>query len=350
MAASTTMMSNPGPEAPMTRSFLPMNVLPTLALTLGLLAPALASAQQPAASSETPAIKRGTCSVEGQLDAIRRGLHSKSDAYKLYLRTLLRESAVNLPLPELQAAFEREYDPVMAEHLAAALVARTERGLESEAMQAVTKRALEDKDPGLRAAAVRAMRRTGALERTGDMFERLVRDPSPEVRMEAATNLAEDNLYVYGGHHAQAADTAVNAAAASSDPKVTAKILDKLMTGEISAGSARKLEQLLRSDSAEVRAAASTALGGVPAAEMANARQTLLGMYRDERDPGVRKAILQGVAQLGFAGAVPELQRLRGIDPSLAPEIDAWVQVLNMNLQDWGLIQRAKQRLQQQAR
>jgi hypothetical protein len=327
-----------------------MNALSTLALTLGLLSPALALAEPPATASEAPALQGGTCSVESLMDSIRRGLNSKSEAYKHYLRTLLRESAVNLPLSELQSAFEREYDPAMAEHLAAALVARTERGLEPEAMQAVAKRALEDRDPSIRAATVRALRRTGALERTGDMYERLVRDSSPEVRMEAATNLVQDNLHVYGGHDARAADTAVAAATASTDPKVTAHILGNLMTGEVSAGSARKLEQLLGSDSAEVRAAASTALGGVPAAEMASARQSLVGMYRGEKDPGVRKAILQSIAQLGFSSAVPELQRLRGIDPSLAPEVDAWIQVLQMNLQDWGLIQRAKQRLQQQAR
>jgi HEAT repeat protein len=327
-----------------------MNALSTLALTLGLLSPALALAQPPAAASEAPALQGGSCSVEGLMDSIRRGLNSKSEAYKHYLRTLLRESAVTLSLQELQSAFEREYDPAMAEHLAAALVARTERGLEPEAMQAVAKRALEDKDPSIRAATVRALRRTGALERTGDMYERLVRDSSPEVRMEAATNLVQDNLYVYGGHDARAADTAVAAAAASNDPKVTAHILGQLMTGEVSAGSVRKIEQFLGSDSAEVRAAASTALGGVPAAEMANARQSLVGMYRGEKDPGVRKAILRSIAQLGFSSAVPELQRLRGVDPSLAPEVDAWIQVLEMNLQDWSLIQKAKQRLQQQAR
>lgn len=333
----------------MNRLFSRMNVLPTLALTASLLAPALARAEPPASPSEAPTLKAGTCSVEGLMGSIRRGLGSKSEAYKLYLRTLLRESAVHLPLPQLQAAFEREYDPVMVEHLAAALVARTERGLEDEAMQAVARRALEDRDPSLRAATIRALRRTGALERTGDMYERLMRDPSPEVRQEAATNLVEDNREVYGGRDTRAADTAVAAAAsvASSDPKMTARIIGQLMTGEVSAGSVRKLEQLLGSDSAEVRAAASTALGGVPVAEMANARQALLGMYRGEQDTAVRKSILQSIARLGFSGAVPELQRLRGVDPSLAPEIDAWIRVLTMNLQDWSLIQREKQRLQQ---
>jgi HEAT repeat protein len=330
----------------MTRAFLRMNVLPTLTLTVCLLAPALASAQQPAAS-DAPALKSTTCSVEGLMDSIRRGMSSKSEAYKLYLRTLLRESAVNLPRAELQAAFEREYDPVMVEHLAAALVARTERGLEDDAFQTVAKRALEDKDPGLRAATVRAMRRTGALERNGEMFERLVRDPSPEVRMEAATNLVEDTQHVYGGHHGPAADTAVTAASASQDPQVTAKVLGQLMTGSISPESARKLEGLLGSDSAEVRAAASTALGGVPGSEMASARQSLTSMYRGEKDPTVRKSIIQSIARLGYSGAVPELQRLRGVDPSMAPEIDSWIRVLNMNHQDWSLILREKQRLQQ---
>jgi HEAT repeat protein len=331
----------------MTRLLLRMNVISTLALTLSLLAPAMASAGQPASAAEAPALKARTCSVQGLMDQIRRGLSSKSQAYKLYLRTLLRESAVNLPLSELQAAFEREYDPAMAEHLAAALVARTERDLEPEAMQAVAQRALADRDPAIRAASIRALRRTGALERTGDLFERLVRDPSPEVRKEAATNLVEDNLEVYGGRDGPAADTAVAAAQASSDPKVTAQILGNLMTGEISAESVRKLQQLLGSDSAEVRAAATTALGGVNVAEMASARESLLSMYRGERDSGVRKAILASIARLGFSSAVPELQRLRGIDPSLAPEIDAWIRVLNMNLQEWSLILREKQRLQQ---
>lgn len=324
-----------------------LNARSALALSLGLLAPALASAGEPAPSREAPALQRTTCSVEGLMDSIRRGLGSKSEAYKLYLRTLLRESAVLLPPEELHAAFEREYDPAMVEHLAAALIARTERGLEEDATKAVARRALEDKDPAIRAATVRAMRRTGALERTGDMYERLVRDPSPEVRAEATRNLIEDNIEVYGGHHGPATDAAVAAAAASSDPQVTAKVLGGIMTGEASATSARTLERLLGSDSAEVRAAASTALGGVPAAESASARQALVGMYRGEKEPAVRKAILQGIAQLGFSGAIPELQRLRGIDPSLAPEVDAWIQALNLNLQDWSLILREKQRLQQ---
>jgi hypothetical protein len=235
----------------------------------------------------------------------------------------------------------------MAEHLAAALVARTERGADPEAIKAVAKRALEERNPALRAATIRSMRRTSALENTGDMYERLVRDASPEVRQEAATNIVEDIQHVYAGFHGPASDAAVSAAAAATDPKVTAKILGNMDTQKISADSAGRIQSLLRSDDAEVRKAAALALGGVPAEQMASARQSVFAMYRDEPDAGVRKALLQSIAQLGFLGAVPELQRLRGTDPSLAPEIDAWIRVLSLDLQEWNLILREKQRLQQ---
>ena len=80
---------------------------------------------------------------------------------------------------------------------------------------------------------------------------------------------------------------------------------------------------------------------------MASARESLLSMYRDEQDLGVRKALLQSIAQLGFAGAIPELQKLRSVDPRLTGEIDAWIRILSMNLQEWSLILREKQRLEQ---
>ncbi|RKH38809.1 HEAT repeat domain-containing protein [Corallococcus llansteffanensis] len=307
----------------------------------------LTSVAQSTAPSTAPALQGETCSVPGLMDQIRRGLASKSPAYQRYLRALLREAAVTLPGAELQAAFERETDPVMAEHLAAALVARSEREADRDAMQAVAKRALEDRDPAVRSATVRAMRRTGALEKTGDLYERLMRDASPEVRMEAATNLVEDNKFVYAGQHGPATDTAVAAAAASTDPKATARILATLNTEKLGAEAAGTLQGLLRSDSAEVRRSAALALGGVPAEQMSPAREALVSMYRGERDAGVRKALVQGIAQLGFASAVPELQRLKGIDPSMAPEIDAWIRALDTGLQEWELLLREKQRLQQ---
>ena len=165
--------------------------------------------------------------------------------------------------------------------------------------------------------------------------------------MEAATNLVEDNQFVYAGAHGPASDVAVEAAVASSDPRVTARILGNISTAPISAQSANHLHALVDSDDARVRAAAVTALGGVPATEMERARRTLVAMYRDEPDLEVRTAILQGIARLGFSSAIPELRALRGVDPRLTAEADAWIRVLGTGLQEWSLLLREKQRMGQ---
>lgn len=313
-------------------------------LALGALLPAAAVGQ---AAGPAPALAGETCSVDGLLAQIRRGLGSQSEAYRRYLRSLLREAAVTLPALQLHAAFARETHPVVVEQLAAALVARTERGADASGMQTVAQRALTEPDPVVRAAVVRALRRTSALENTGDLYERLVRDPSPAVRLEAATNLVEDNQHVYSGHHGPAADAAVRAAAAATDPQVTAKILGNLSTEAVSSSAAGTIRGLLRSTDSEVRRAAAMALGGVPAAEASAARESLLALYQSEPDRSVRRAILQGIAQLGFAGAVPELQRLRDADPGLRSEVDLWIQTLSLGLPEWSLILREKQRLEQ---
>ncbi len=282
------------------------------------------------------------------MDSIRRGLGSKSEAYKKYLRTLLRESAVTLPDSELRAAFERETDPVMLEHLAAAMVARTERGADPEAMKAVAKRALEERDPAVRAATLRALRRTSALENTGDMYERLVRDPSPEVRQEAATNIVEDIQNVYSGFHGPASDSAVSAAVASSDPKVTAKILGNLDTEKIGAESAQQAPV----------AAAQRGCRGAPGGGHRARRSARGGDGQRPRSPCSPCTATRGIpgcarpssrASPSWASPArcPTCQRLRSVDPSLAPEIDTWIRVLSMDLQEWNLILREKQRLQQ---
>ena len=58
----------------------------------------------------------------------------------------------------------------------------------------------------------------------------------------------------------------------------------------------------------------------------------------------MRKAILRSIARLGFASAIPTLESLRGVEPSLAPEIDAWIRALKIPVQEWSLIQREKDR------
>lgn len=297
----------------------------------------------------TPALRGETCSLDGLLDQVRKGLNGKSEAYRRYVRNLLRESAVTLSPVELRAALARETHPSVVEHLAAALVARSERGADASGMQTVAQRALAERDPALRAAVVRSLRRSSALENTGDLYERLVRDPSPEVRREVATNIVEDLQAVYSGHHGPAADAAVRAARLATDPVVTAQILGNISTEAVGHGAAEAIAELLHSEDASVRKAAAIALGGVPASESLAAQRALLDLYRQERDVGVRKGILRGIAQLGYGGAISELQRLRDLDnhPNVKREAELWIKTLRMSLPEWSLILREKQRLEQ---
>ena len=284
------------------------------------------------------------------MDSIRRGLGSKSEAYKKYLRTLLRESAVTAARRASSAPpSSGSTDPAMVEHLAAALVARTERGADPEAIRPSPQRALEERDPAVRAATVRALRRTSALENTGDMYERLVRDPSPEVRAEAATNIVEDNLRGVRGlprpRDGRRGGGRGRLLGPEGDREDAGGILD---TGKVSAdvGAARSSGCCAASPPRCARRRP-LALGGVPAEQMASARQAVLAMYRDERDPGVRKALLQSIAQLGFPARSPSSSGCAAWTPAWRPRSTRGFESLNLDLQEWNLILREKQRLQQ---
>ncbi|MFP2902493.1 hypothetical protein ACLEQD_40305, partial [Corallococcus sp. 4LFB] len=71
----------------------------------------------------------------------------------------------------------------------------------------------------------------------------------------------------------------------------------------------------------------------------------LTSLYKSDSDLAVRRSALEGLARLGQSGARPLLESLRGVDPRLDPELDAWLSALKLNLQEWHLILREKQRL-----
>ncbi len=298
------------------------------------------------AAAPAPDYARAACSMDGVVSQVREGLKSGSPAYQRYLRTLLGRTAAALPEARLRELFDAERDPQMVEELASALTLRTDRLDEPGSLQAVAARAVNDADPKARAAAVRALRRTSALENTDALYERLVQDSSPEVRREAARNLVEDNQFVYSGQVAAAAESAVSAALASKDPAVTAEILGNLSTESVGAKAAQQLRDALGSDSAQVRAAAAKALGGVPASQLGPARESLLAQLGTEKDAEVKKALIAGVARLGFADAIPTLQKLRQTEPGLRGELDLWIAALSSGLQEWSLVLREKQRLE----
>jgi HEAT repeat protein len=315
---------------------------------LGLLVGGWLLAAPAACAAE--AVQQTTCSFPAMLDDLRAALRAGTPEFQRYTRELLKEAALAMPPGELVAAIEGEREPAVLEALGAALATRASNTTDPALLRPLLRRAARDADPALRAAAVRGLRGTGSVEalaKHADLvsYEQLVRDPAPEVREAATQNVIHENQKVYFGHHAPATEAAISMAVASPDPALAARLLGEVSMARASPEGVRQLTRQLDSDSPVLRRAAATALGGVPASEAPGARGALLELYRGEREPGVRKAILRSIAQLGQATAVPTLESLRGVDPSMGPEIEAWLKALRLPVQEWSLIRREKERL-----
>lgn len=302
------------------------------------------------AQSSQPLSRAATCSLATMVDDLRAALRDGSPSLKRYMRLRLKESAMALSSAALREAVERETDPDVLEVLGQALASQAGNAQEPALLQSLLQRASKDSDPSLRAAAVRGLRGVGSVELLekggkGGTYEELVRDASPEVRAAVTDNLVHESAKVYFGHDKAVSETAVSTALASPDPEVAARLLSEVSMEQVGPQAVSKLTGQLRSDNPKLRAAAATALGGVPGASAASARASLVDLYRSESDASVRKAALEGIARLGQAGALPVLQSLRGVDPAMDAEVDAWVRALGTGLQEWNLLLREKQRL-----
>ncbi|QRN96405.1 HEAT repeat domain-containing protein [Archangium violaceum] len=310
------------------------------------LLPASASA---ADTDKTP-LRQVTCSFTGMVDELRAALKSGSPAYRKYVKERLKVAARAMPADELLAIIQQERDPDTLEALGAALASKASFSEDATLLQPLLARAAGDAEPGLRAAAVRGLRGTGSVDvmaKNGGVvtYEQLIRDSAPEVRQAVVDNLVHESAKVYFGHDRTVSETAVNTALAAKDPEVAAKLLSEVSMEQVGHGTVEQLRQQLRSDNASLRGAAATALGGVPGAESTSVRDSLVELYRTDKDPAVRKAALRGIVRLGMGGALPTLESLRGVAPALDPEIDAWRTALGMNLQEWELLLREKERL-----
>ncbi|AKI99858.1 putative sister chromatid cohesion protein [Archangium gephyra] len=317
---------------------------------VALLAAAAWLLPAPAGAQDKLPIERVTCSFGNMLEDLRAGLKTGSPAYRKYLLQHLKEAARSMPPDELRAAVEQERDPAVLEALGAALATHAGFTEDPSVLQPLLKRASQDADPAARAAAVRGLRGTGSVETLSKnghtvSYEQLIRDPSPEVREAVVGNLVQEDATVYSGHDRTVSETAVNTALASPDPEVAAKLLREVSMEQVGSETVRKLTGQLKSESPTLRAASASALGGVPGSESAGATSSLVELYRNEKDPAVRKAALQGIARLGLSGALPTLSSLRGVAPALDPEIAAWETVLRRGLQEWTLVLREKERI-----
>jgi hypothetical protein len=314
------------------------------ALLLLLPAPALATGPR-----LTP-LKPATCTVESMLDDVRAALKGGSPALQRYVKWRLKEAALAMPADALLAALAREGDPAVLEALGGALATKASNAESPALVQPLLARASGDADPALRAAAVRGLRGVPSvefMEKNGGVvtYEQLVRDASPEVRAAVAENLVSESADVYSGHDRRVSEAAVATAAAAEDPAVAAKLLGEVSMEAVGPGAVEQVTKRLRAEDPKLRAAAATALGGVPGASSEGARRSLVDLYKNDRDPAVRKAALQGITRLGMSGSRPVLESLRGVDRGMDPEIDAWLSALSLNLQEWELLLREKQRL-----
>jgi HEAT repeat protein len=329
-----------------------MSRIPTAPLSAPLLAAVLLAASflaAPLPALAGPPPQQQVCTAEGLFASAREAFAQGSPALKRYALARLKEMATVMPVEVLQAAVAAEQDPAMLEGLVAALAGKASFSGEHTIVQVALQRAAKDGNPATRAAALRGLHGTPSVEMMekvgGVSYADFVRDPSPEVREAAVANLVKEDNDVYGGRVDRITTTVVDAALSSPDPKVAAGLLSKVTMHNARREEVEKLLPQLNAESPEVRAAAATALGGVPTASTATARRTLVERYREEKNPEVRKALLASVAQLGLGGAAPVLQSLRGVDPSLAPEVDAWLRAVNSGFQTWPLVKREKDRL-----
>jgi len=303
------------------------------------------------AAGEPPPPRRVECSFEGMLEDVRRALKLGSPAYQRYVAERLREAARAMPPEQLLAAVGKERDPAVLEVLGSALSARMSYSREATLLQPLLTRAMGDSDPALRAAAVRGLRGIGSVEAMSDngnvvTYEQLIRDSAPEVREAVVDNLVHENAKVYFGHDRAVSEMAVAAAETAKDPAVAARLLSQVSMEQVGPETVQRLYRQLREGPPEVRTSAAQALGGVPGRESAGARDELLALYKSDADPAVRKAALEGLVRLGLGSARPQLESLRGVAPSLDPEIDAWLAALKLGIQEWNLLLKQKQRMQ----
>ncbi len=331
-------------------------LLPLAGILLGQ--PSLAADGQSKPGGSSALSVQTACSLQGQLDTLRLGLVRGSAPLKKFLRKQLRERAATLPEAELRAAFLREREPAMIEELSGALAARMARHNEPSAVKSVLDRAMQDRDPAARAAAVRGLRGTAsveAMEKLGGVdYRTLVKDPAPEVRQAVATNLLAESAEVYFGHDRAVSEQAIAAALAvragpQADPALAAKLLSEISTESVGSEAVSELVALLDGPSdpslASLRAAVVLALGGVPSSESARVIRRLIDLYRQDDSREVRRAVLTSLCRLQMATALTTLEALRPIDASLSKDIDAWQQALRSGLQEWTLLQREKQRI-----
>jgi HEAT repeat protein len=311
-----------------------------------------ASGSASSQSVDAELMREVPCDFNSLLEQLRG---TSSQARRRYLLKQLKSMAGTVPTEQLMAMIRTEKDPRMLEALAVSVVAQFNQSGNVEILRGLLAHSGGETDPKLRASLVSALRTTvepasEVLGRMGGVsYPQLMREAPPEVQQAVVDNLLDENKRG-NGRFRGIAENAVATATQAADPTLGAQLLSA--TSIEYAGHqtvASVAETLTTSKHPEMRAAAAKSLGSVSAQESARTLEVLTKRYRAERELAVRKALLEAIARIGFSGAIPTLQSLRDVEPSLRGEVDQWIKVLSRGPQVWELIQRNKQQLKQAA-
>ncbi|MCY1073414.1 HEAT repeat domain-containing protein [Archangium lansingense] len=318
--------------------------------------PVAPTAPAPASASKSPPpedmLRPVPCELDSLVEEYRQG--KGSPAWRRYVVEQLRGLLESLPPEQLWAKVEAEQDPEVLEALSALWVMRFNPTGDRSVLERVLDKAGREPDPVRKAGMVRALRALDAPasvvlameESTRQAYRQWVKDPAPEVREAVVGNLTEEARRIFERSQS-VAEQAVTLASEAGDPKTAAGLLGASSIEAARTPAVDSVRRLLQeSEHPEVRAAAAKALGTVSVKETGRTMQALNGRFATEREREVRSAILESISRLGLASAVPVLQKLKGVDPSMDGEIDTWLTLLASQPQTWNLLLRDKQALE----
>ncbi|HYO56510.1 HEAT repeat domain-containing protein [Archangium sp.] len=292
------------------------------------------------------------CELDSLVEEYRQG--KGSPAWRRYVMEQLRGILEKLPPEQLWAKVEAEQDPVVLEALSALWVMRFNLTGDRGVLERVLDKAARESDPVRKAGMVRALRASeepasevlAKAESTRRAYREWVKDPAPEVREAVVGNLTEE-AGRNSGRFQGVAEQAVALASEANDPRTAAGLLGASSIEAARTPAVNSVRQLLQdSEHPEVRAAAAKALGTVSVGEAERTMKALTERFATEREREVRSAILESLARIGLTNAVPELQKLKGADPTMDGEIDTWLTLLASQPQTWNLLLRDKQALE----
>ncbi|MBI3272343.1 MAG: hypothetical protein HYZ53_25350 [Planctomycetes bacterium] len=185
-------------------------------------------------------------------------------------------------------------------------------------------------DPNLRREALLFL--SSVSQASSDFVERLARvgkgDADSGVQAGAIQALAQ-----YASTHPDQAAALgheiLDVAQSARDPMVRATAVASIPAANLGDDTLRILGGLVRQDAdGTVRIAAAEVLGGVKASARAPVLGFLESAFRQEGEEAVRRSLLYNIVRAGRSDAASALERIAGVDPHLAPDVQDYLEIL----------------------